>query len=362
MKAIYPPYFKQHITNKTFNKVFYSVIVLLVFGMGELWGQQLVFSINNSGTPNWWDESINPWFYLSWQSNENRPDLWPVGTRNDVYIGHNNSNPMNVNGVFFQIRDLNIQVEVTIERTYNSIDGGGISLSKGFYSASASQQTFNVPFGVDGPNVDFQAQSGNVLFTSDLFLNNNNAVFDGVGLFTVSGPITGVGGRVTKNGTNILVFASNGNTYTGQTEINEGTLQLNPSGDTSLSTSFILNGGTLSTSFIAPDRIINTSGNLILNDDSSIILHNVNHIISFAVSNAVTWSDSTLTITGWTGIAGSSGTNGKIFVGTDATGLTAAQLDKIIFVGYPCKAMILDTGEVVPQPTPNTSPIIQENP
>lgn len=54
-----------------------------------------------------------------------------------------------------------------------------------------------------------------------------------------------------------------------------------------------------------------------------------------------------ITIKGWTGTAGATGTNGKVFVGTDATGLTLDQLNQITFEGY-SGATILASGEVVP--------------
>ena len=55
-----------------------------------------------------------------------------------------------------------------------------------------------------------------------------------------------------------------------------------------------------------------------------------------------------LTVYNWTGVSGSSGTAGRIFVGTDATGLTAAQLGQITFSGFLPGAAILSTGEIVP--------------
>jgi alpha-tubulin suppressor-like RCC1 family protein len=53
---------------------------------------------------------------------------------------------------------------------------------------------------------------------------------------------------------------------------------------------------------------------------------------------------------GWTIKAGASGTAGKIVVGNDGTGLTAAQLARINFSAYSPGATILSTGELVPPP------------
>ena len=74
-----------------------------------------------------------------------------------------------------------------------------------------------------------------------------------------------------------------------------------------------------------------------------------NHTLTFANSSAVTWAGTTLTVTGWTGTAGSSGSAGKINVGVG--GLTAPQLAKVSFTGYTTGAQILGTGELVPAAT-----------
>ena len=108
--------------------------------------QQNVFSRSDSGTNLWWNDTQKPWHYQTWNSIENRSDIWPVGTRNNVFIGHNNNLNMTVNGAFFQLRTLTIQSSATSSRNYNPLDNGGISLATGFYKQSGSgNQTFNVP-------------------------------------------------------------------------------------------------------------------------------------------------------------------------------------------------------------------------
>ena len=94
-------------------------------------------------------------------------------------------------------------------------------------------------------------------------------------------------------------------------------------------------------------------GTLSLVDNSIIKLGATDHSIVFTSSSASPgvadfWMPGkTLTIKGWTGTPLASGTAGKIFVGTDATGLTANQLAQISFEGFQ-GASILATGEVVP--------------
>ena len=95
-----------------------------------------------------------------------------------------------------------------------------------------------------------------------------------------------------------------------------------------------------------------TVGTLSLQNNSTIALGTGVHTLTFAASNAVSWATSTvLTITGWTGtINCGAGTVEKIFVGSAATALTAAQLAQIKFtisgVDYP--ATLLSTGQLVP--------------
>ena len=131
-------------------------------------------------------------------------------------------------------------------------------------------------------------------------------------------------------------------------------------------------GVTLSASEIIPDATnLELSGNLnadftenmgtlSLTDNSVIKLGATQHALVFTSSSASPgaadfWiAGKTLTIKGWTGTAGASGTNGQLFVGLDATGLTATQLSQIVFEGYTGGAMILSTGEVVPSPSMTT--------
>lgn len=177
----------------------------------------------------------------------------------------------------------------------------------------------------------------------------NSGIFDIVsGTETYSRALTG-SGNLSKLGAGILVLTGNSN-YNGTTTITAGELRLNPTVNASPASQFVLNGGTLSTAGIAVNRTITSSNTLRLDASSTINLGNVNHSISFSASNAVAWNSAAeLTITDWTGTAGTSGTNGKIFVGSNASGLTATQLAQISFSGYLGKGMLLPSGEIVPR-------------
>jgi autotransporter-associated beta strand protein len=163
----------------------------------------------------------------------------------------------------------------------------------------------------------------------------------------------GGAGNLIKLGTGILSLTSSANTYTGTTTITAGELRLNPSANATFASQIVLNGGTLSTTNIASTRTFTSSSTLNLAASSTIALGSNVHTITFANSSSVSWAGTTLTITGWTGSAGSSGTAGKIMVG--AGGLTSTQLAQINFTGYANGAMIV-AGELVPYLT--SSPTI----
>ena len=182
-------------------------------------------------------------------------------------------------------------------------------------------------------------------------------------LINNGGTVTGTTGGVTVSGTatqNIGAFSSTGPVSLTKTL---GTATLMGALNTG---QFILNGngGTLSTN----NNNITASGQLTLFANAIINLGTGSHSLMFADSHAISWAGgSILTINGWAGdFIGGSGTAGKIFVGSDATGLTTSQLAQIRFfngLSY-VPAGILPTGEVVPAgavkpsnlsyPSPNT--------
>lgn len=187
--------------------------------------------------------------------------------------------------------------------------------------------------------------SGGITGTYDL-------TFEAIGNIIVSGVIGTSSGTITKTGAGTLTFGGN-NTYTGTTTITEGILQLSAADRISNSSNITLNGGTFKTG--ASSGYGETVGTLNLNNNSTIALGTGNHTLTFANSSAVAWAGTTLTITGWTGTAGSTGTAGKIFFGSSTGTLTSEQLSKISFTGYTGTPILLSTGELVP---PITDPTI----
>jgi autotransporter-associated beta strand protein len=193
----------------------------LAFGILSTAGasaQATVYNRSDSGTGLWWSDSPHPWWY---GYTGNRPD---IGGRNDVIYDHNNNLTSTVNGAFFNLRTLTLASTASSNRTFNSTDGGGISLSVGFTNNSAGIHQFNVPIGVDGTTVAFTNNGGAVSFTSNFYLNANTAAFSGAGNFTLSGPVSGSGGVLSKSGTGTLTLSNTTNGYTGATSVNSGKL------------------------------------------------------------------------------------------------------------------------------------------
>ena len=110
-----------------------------------------------------------------------------------------------------------------------------------------------------------------------------------------------------------------------------------------------LDGGTFDTG--TTTGFSDTLGTLTLSSNSVIDLGSGVHWLEFAASNAVSWTGSTtLTINNWVGVGGSSGSQGQIYFGNSASGLTSAQLAQISFNGFGVGARLLANGELVPIP------------
>jgi len=199
------------------------------------------------------------------------------------------------------------------------------------------------------------ATSNNNTITS---VNPGTLTIGGSGTYTFgdgsnanSGIISGAISLV-KSGTGLQTLGDV-NTYTGNTTITDGELRWNPSSDLLLNGSMIMNGGIFGTTGIS-DMLFLTFGSFDLSENSKMDLSTASdHTITFSVAGTFT-SGKTLTIYGWQGVAGMSGTKGKIFFGNSAAALTADQLAQILFndgtIGSPgvyYSAVILSTGEVV---------------
>lgn len=144
---------------------------------------------------------------------------------------------------------------------------------------------------------------------------------------------------------------SGANTYTGGTIISGDSLILGAAGVLANTGSITLNGGTFATGTAGTAGFTETVGTLLLNNNATIGLGSGSHSLIFANSSSIVWNASaTLTINGWVGTAGNTGTEGKVFFGSSTSGLTSTQLAQITFTGFNPGAQILSTGEIVPIP------------
>ena len=163
--------------------------------------------------------------------------------------------------------------------------------------------------------------------------------------------LSGAGGMtINSSGSGVVTMGASGAaaaTYSGDTKITAGTLQLGLANMLPNSSKLVLNGGTFSTGATA--GFAETVGTLQLTENSTILLGTGSHNLNFSASNLTAWTaGKTLTITGWTGTA-SGGTAGRIYVGSSSSGLTQSQLDAINFTGQQPGAQIISgTGEIVP--------------
>jgi hypothetical protein len=179
----------------------------------------------------------------------------------------------------------------------------------------------------------------------------HNLALSGSGVKTLTGVST-VNGNLTLAGSATATPATL-LTVTGTTSL-AGTsiLTLGAADILSNAGAITLDGGTFRTGAATGNS--EAVGTLNLSANSTIALGTGTHSLNFAASNAVTWTGATLSITGWTGTAGLTGTAGKIFFGSAAGTLSASQLAKISFTGYAgSSAILLSTGELVPANAPN---------
>jgi hypothetical protein len=194
------------------------------------------------------------------------------------------------------------------------------------YNAAGNQSITDIAYG----NL-ILSNSGIKSFPATSMSINGNFTLSGSATTTLSRNLT-VSGTTTLAGSSVLTI--------GAPEVlsNTGTI--------------VLDGGTLRTG--AATGYSETLGLLIVPNTATIALGTGTHSLTFAPSSGLIWSGASLTITGWTGTPGSTGTAGKIFFGTAAGNLSSAQLAKIIFAGFPgTTSTLLSTGELVPIASPN---------
>jgi fibronectin-binding autotransporter adhesin len=176
--------------------------------------------------------------------------------------------------------------------------------------------------------------------------------FDGSGISIVSTTaITGNGGLIMSGSgiTRISVAC----TYAGTTTVSAGRLE-NGASNVFPNTGLILSGGTYANALTGATATsyTETFGTLTMTASSTIdfATTSTTQDVIFSNSSAASWTG-TLTVTDWNGTQGIAGTKGQLFFGTDATGLTAAQLIQLSFTGYGGDGAHIASGEFVPSAT-----------
>ena len=271
--------------------------------------------------------------------------LLGMTTKAQFYIG-TGENIHVVNGGLLYTNDNvsgagSINVNLSTTEAKGSISGVTINAVNGTMkmSGSADQVVAGVRYVDNAINRLFNHNTtsitidGKVIVSDTLFMNTT-----GTPLIKMPTGDTLLLSAVVKNG--------------GEFQLNGGVLHLNPSAlDYSCTAKVKGDGGTLSTVNIIENRDI-TFGTFNLSTTATFNLETINnHIVRFANSSAISWAGTQLTINGWQGaFDGTSGTVGKIYFGTSASALTAAQLEKIRFYDgtYYYDATLLSTGELVP--------------
>ncbi len=225
-----------------------------------------------------------------------------------------------------------------------SSGNGGILDLNGF-----NQTVANITDGVGGGSITNSSSSSNSTLTV------TQSTVGSFGLAITNG--TSMTTALAKSGSSVLTLNGTGYTFSGGLYISAGELRFNPSSSayTLSSCPVVMNGGTLGTSGISASSAPAFSTLNVANNSTISLATSITHTLNFAASNALTWTPSkTLTIVGWQGTyttsTGSSGTAGKIVVGTGTTALTSTQLSQIKFYDGSSyyDAILLSNGELVP--------------
>ncbi len=230
-------------------------------------------------------------------------------------------------------------------------------------SFNHSAQTINSLRSSFLPVSGMQTQTLSLSSGHVLTLNQVSNTSFGTGAVTTQTSIITGAGSLIKTGAGRLTLTSAGHNFSGGLTITNGEMRFNPATATSFTMSgqVKLNGGTLSTANISTSPLI-SFGSVILKENSTIDLGaNTIHSIQFANSSSMDWTANVvLKVTGWQGaFNGTSGTKGKVFIGSNSNGITSIQLSQIQFAdanGNVFPSAILSTGEIVPQASIITTP------
>jgi len=327
---------------------FIAMIVIPSSAVGQIWS----YEWDSTGGGSWdsgsnWDRSSSVFFFPA-------PST-PNSSQADVTLGNiiTADRTITLGGT----RSVN-ELTFNANRAY-TLQGGTVDFASGFLTGNP-ELTID-----DSAGTALHRINSNVSLSADLTVTQDSSQ-----RFTINGSISGAN-DLTKAGAGRLVFdGTAANSYTGDTIINAGTLELSKTAGTNAIAGgdiTINSGGTLLLD--ASNQIANgvdleldggtfdTDGNsealgqLTLSSNSTIDLGTGVSLLNFANSSSTSalWSG-LLTIENWVGDPWNPGTQGRIFFGNNSSGLTASQLNMIQFAGFGVGAHLLATGELVPVP------------
>ena len=232
------------------------------------------------------------------------------------------------------VLDLNGINYSTLEPLSIAGGGGGVVIN-----SSATAATFSGPVTITA-NSTINASAGAITLNNASAITGTGSIWLG-GAFggVVSSPIATTG-NLTKQLSDSWVI-SGANSYTGNTNVHAGSLILGAADVIPNASPVVMTSGILSTG--ATVGYSETAGTLDLEGNATIAFGTGSHTLTFADSHTQNWGSYTLNITGWNKTS-----SGRLFIGTDANGLTAGQLALITFSGYSAGAKISASGEIFP--------------
>ena len=236
-----------------------------------------------------------------------------------------------------------------IDVVLSQINGNSTTLSLSGSTAQTINSLSSVFSGTSGTITQTLALGTNCSLTINQSANTTFGYGSTTSLSLSSIITGGSSSSIIKTGTGSLTFNGWPHTFTGGVTISGGSIILAPAATITTSNSFTLSGGTLATTGITNAAVCSLG--VMNNVSNSTIALDVSqaHTLRFTSLNVNT---GVVTITGWQGaFDGTSGTKGKIYIGTSAT-LTSTQLAQFQFqdsYGNFIPAAQITGGEVVPK-------------
>ncbi|MFP9113409.1 autotransporter-associated beta strand repeat-containing protein [Flavobacterium sp. RHBU_3] len=228
------------------------LLFYILFGYSAL-AQTDVYWRSEAPNGNWeWGSSCDggsdgQWYYANWGGNRKRPDCISY---HYLHFSNNNQTTMNLNSNDdFSVNRIYFESSASWSRTINTDNGKKIFFKNAgakIENYSTVNHTFNVQLSLD-TTTEINPVSGDLTLNGNVntFGNTINVYGNNAKTLSISGIINGAGSLYLKQ--NSTVILSGANTYTGNTVVEAGTLQLNNAAGAlpSTATVTVQSGGTL---------------------------------------------------------------------------------------------------------------------